>query len=91
MAALLLRDSYHLIALDQRGHGDTDWTANVEDDTGALMVEDTRAFLDHLASERGVERLSLVGMSMGGINSFSTPRSIRSGSTPWPSSTSRPR
>ena len=70
MAALLLRDSYHLIALDQRGHGDTDWTANVEDDTGALMVEDTRAFLDHLASERGVERLSLVGMSMGGINSF---------------------
>ena len=70
MAALLLRDSYHLIALDQRGHGDTDWTPNVEDDTGALMVEDTRAFLDHLASEHGVERLSLVGMSMGGINAY---------------------
>ena len=66
MSALLLRDSYHLVALDQRGHGDTDWTPNVEDDTGALMVEDTRAFLDHL----GYEHFTLVGMSMGGINSF---------------------
>ena len=66
MSALLLRDSYHLVALDQRGHGDTDWTPNVEDDTGALMVEDTRAFLDHL----GYEQFTLVGMSMGGINSF---------------------
>ena len=66
MSALLLRDSYHLVALDQRGHGDTDWTPNVEDDTGALMVEDTRAFLDHL----GYEHFTLAGMSMGGINSF---------------------
>ena len=66
MAALLLRDRYHLVALDQRGHGDSDWTPNVTDDTGALMVEDTRAFLDHL----GYEQLTLVGMSMGGINSF---------------------
>ena len=70
MAALLLRDSHHLIALDQRGHGDTDWTPNVEDDTGALMIEDTRAFLEYLAAEHGVDRLSLVGMSMGGINAF---------------------
>ncbi len=66
MAALLLRDSYHLVALDQRGHGDTDWTPSVEDDTGALMVEDTRAFLEHL----GYDHFTLVGMSMGGINSF---------------------
>ena len=66
MSALLLRDSYHLVALDQRGHGDTDWTPNVEDDTGALMVADTRAFLAHL----GYEHFTLIGMSMGGINSF---------------------
>lgn len=70
MAALLLRDSYHLIALDQRGHGDTDWTPSVEDDTGTLMVEDTHAFLEYLASAKDIGHLSLVGMSMGGINSF---------------------
>ncbi|MDA1061960.1 MAG: alpha/beta hydrolase [Chloroflexi bacterium] len=66
MAALLLRDRYHLVALDQRGHGDSDWTPRVEDDTSALMVEDTRAFLDHL----GYEHFALVGMSMGGINAI---------------------
>ena len=66
MAALLLRDRYHLVALDQRGHGDSDWTPLVEDDSGALMIEDTRAFLDHL----GYDHLTLVGMSMGGINAF---------------------
>ena len=27
MAALLLRDQYHLVALDQRGHGDTELDA----------------------------------------------------------------
>ncbi len=26
LAALLLRDHYHLVALDQRGHGDSGWT-----------------------------------------------------------------
>ena len=66
MTALLLRDRYHLVALDQRGHGDSDWTPHVEDDTGALMIEDTRAFIEHL----GYEHLTLVGMSMGGINAF---------------------
>lgn len=66
MAALLLRDRYHLVVLDQRGHGDSDWTPQVTDDTGALMVQDVRAFLDHL----GYERLVLLGMSMGGINTL---------------------
>jgi len=68
MAALLLRDRYHLVALDQRGHGDTEWTPEdqLEQDNGALMLEDTRLFLDHL----GYERFSLVGMSMGGMNTI---------------------
>jgi pimeloyl-ACP methyl ester carboxylesterase len=69
MSALLLRDRYHLVALDQRGHGDSDWTPNVTDDTSALMVEDTRAFLGHLAG-LGYGRVALVGMSMGGINAL---------------------
>ncbi len=68
LAALLLRDRYHLVALDQRGHGDSGWTPEAElgRDNGELMLEDTRAFLEHL----GYERLSLVGMSMGGINAI---------------------
>ena len=70
LAALLLRDRYHLIALDQRGHGDSDWTPDAGDDTDALMAGDTRAFLDHLAAAEGCERVALVGMSMGGINAI---------------------
>ncbi len=68
MAALLLRDHYHLVALDQRGHGDSGWTPEdqLDRDNGALMLEDTRRFIEHL----GYERLVLVGMSMGGMNAI---------------------
>lgn len=68
MAALLLRDRYHLVALDQRGHGDTEWTPESElsRDNAELMLEDTRQFIEYL----GYERLALVGMSMGGVNAI---------------------
>ncbi|MSQ29554.1 MAG: alpha/beta hydrolase [Dehalococcoidia bacterium] len=68
MAALLLRDRYHLVALDQRGHGDTEWTPEGElgRDNSELMLEDTRQFIEHL----GYEHLTLVGMSMGGMNAI---------------------
>ena len=68
MAALLLRDRYHLIALDQRGHGDTGWTPEeqIGEDNAELMLADTQAFIDFL----GYERLALCGMSMGGMNAI---------------------
>ena len=68
MAALLLRDRYHLVALDQRGHGDTSWTSaqRLGENGSDLMLEDTRQFIEQL----GYERLSLVGMSMGGMNTI---------------------
>ena len=68
MAALLLRDRYHLVALDQRGHGDTDWTPEdqLDRDNSELMLEDTHHFIKHL----GYEHLVLVGMSMGGMNAI---------------------
>lgn len=68
LAALLLRDRYHLIAPSQRGHGDTEWTpdADLDKDGGDLMLEDTRLFIEHLA----FPSLTLVGMSMGGINTI---------------------
>jgi len=68
MAALLLRDKYHLVALDQRGHGDTEWTPDSQlgEDNNELMLEDTRQFIEHL----GYDHMTLVGMSMGGMNTI---------------------
>jgi esterase len=68
MASLLLRDRYHLIALDQRGHGDTEWTPESElgRDNAELMLEDTHQFIASL----GYSHLTLVGMSMGGMNAI---------------------
>jgi pimeloyl-ACP methyl ester carboxylesterase len=66
MAALILRERYHLVALDARGHGDSDWSPDAGDDTNRLMVGDTEAFIDHL----GYDRLALVGMSMGGMTAM---------------------
>ncbi|MSQ41998.1 MAG: alpha/beta hydrolase [Dehalococcoidia bacterium] len=68
MAALLLRDRYHLVALDQRNHGDSEWTPDgqLERDGGELMLEDTRQFLEHL----GYDHCALAGMSMGGMNAI---------------------
>ena len=68
MAALLLREKYHVIAPDQRGHGDTGWTteADAGKDNGDLMLKDTEAFIEHL----GFPQVVLCGMSMGGQNSI---------------------
>jgi esterase len=60
----LARD-HHVLALDQRGHGDTDWAPGGryrrED-----FVADVRAFLD----DRGWPAATLIGLSMGGINTI---------------------
>ena len=68
MAALLLRDHYHLVAVDQRGHGDSEWTSDAQfnDDTFDLMLEDTRQLVETL----GWRKFILVGMSMGGITAM---------------------
>src|SRR5215831_17089231 len=68
MAALLLRDHFHLVALDQRGHGDSDWTSEAQFnlDTFDLMLEDLTQFVEHL----GWKKFVLVGMSMGGITAM---------------------
>ena len=70
LVCLALRDDYHCVALDQRGHGDTDW-APVDDSGGAdysmgAQLGDTKGFVDHL----GLDHFILVGMSLGAINSL---------------------
>lgn len=58
-------DRYHVIALDQRGHGDSDWVPADTYDTDSY-VADLEAFVDAL----GLERFVLVGHSMGGHNAI---------------------
>lgn len=61
--AVHMRDAYHVYALDQRGHGDSDWAGEYPPEA---MPADLAAFVDQL----GLERFTLVGHSMGGGVAF---------------------
>ncbi|MGE3857473.1 MAG: alpha/beta fold hydrolase [Dehalococcoidia bacterium] len=66
MAALLLRDRYHIVALDLRGHGDSDWMSEEAlhaRDLTDWVTDDVEAFLAHL----GADRVALGGMAFGGV------------------------
>lgn len=65
LCCLALRDEFHCLALDQRGHGDTDWAPDA-DYSIAAQREDVRGFVDEL----GLDRFVLAGMSMGAINAL---------------------
>ena len=58
-----LRNTASVLGLDFRGHGDSDAGPST---FGMLEVEDVAGALDWLG-ERGIDRLALVGTSMGGI------------------------
>jgi pimeloyl-ACP methyl ester carboxylesterase len=65
LVCLSLRRERHCFALDQRGHGDSEWSPQM-DYTTESQVGDLEAFVDHL----GLERFVLVGMSLGGVNAL---------------------
>jgi pimeloyl-ACP methyl ester carboxylesterase len=52
-------DRYHILALDQRGHGESEWASDYAPDRNA---EDMDAFVHAL----GLKRFALLGLSMGG-------------------------
>ena len=56
-------DTYRLISLDQRGHGDSEWSPD-GDYTRESFVADVEAVRQQL----GLERFILMGHSMGGLN-----------------------
>jgi pimeloyl-ACP methyl ester carboxylesterase len=58
-----MRDAYHVYALDQRGHGDSDWASEYPPEA---MPNDLSAFVDQL----GLDRFTIVGHSMGGGVAF---------------------
>jgi len=66
VVCLALRSSHRCLALDQRGHGETDWSAT-GDYTFDAHLGDIEAAVDAL----GLERFVLVGQSMGGVNAMS--------------------
>jgi len=61
--AALLRPRYHVLALDQRGHGDSQWTPPY---TTESYVADLEAFVDAL----GLGPMLLIGHSMGARNAW---------------------
>ena len=60
-----LRRERHCVALDQRGHGESEWSPQMDYSTES-HVGDLEAFVDMLRLERFV----LVGMSLGGANAL---------------------
>jgi esterase len=64
--ALAMRDHFHIVALDQRGHGDSDWSEAGDYDT-TFHVADIQAFTDAI----GYDSFILMGLSMGGRNAYS--------------------
>ncbi|MEM9132655.1 MAG: alpha/beta hydrolase [Actinomycetota bacterium] len=60
-----LSDRYHCVALDQRGHGDSEWSYEL-DYGPAAMAGDAFNLVTHL----GWRRFALVGMSLGCLASL---------------------
>lgn len=61
LVSLVLSSQFHVVALDQRGHGDSEWPRDAEM-SPAAMAGDARAF----AAAMGLDQPILFGHSMGG-------------------------
>jgi len=74
--ALTLCARYRVLALDQRGHGDTSWAPD-----GDYSLEAYVADLEAFVSALDLPEVTLVGLSMGGRNAFvyaaRHPRKVR--------------
>jgi pimeloyl-ACP methyl ester carboxylesterase len=62
LVSLHLADRYRVLAPDQRGHGDSEWSRECDYSIGAL-ARDAAAFL----RDRGAQRPIVFGHSMGGM------------------------
>ena len=65
LVCLALRRTWHCIALDQRGHGDSEWSPGLDYGTEAHLRD-----LEGLIETLGLERPVLVGQSMGALNAL---------------------
>jgi len=65
LVCLALRHDYRCIALDQRGHGDSEWSPELDYGTDAHVGD-----LERLMAHLDVGRCVIVGQSMGALNGF---------------------
>src|SRR5580658_5299453 len=65
LVSLYLAQRYRVLALDQRGHGDSEWPRDAEYSNNAMSL-DAEAFIEAL----GLQRPILMGHSMGGRNAL---------------------
>ncbi len=63
--SLALSSDYHVLALDQRGHGDSDWAPD-----GDYSIDAMQGDLDGVVGALELTDFNLMGHSMGGRNSF---------------------
>jgi len=74
----LTKAGYRVIALDNRGHGESEKLYRPEEYDSYIMAEDARRLLDHL----GIERADVMGYSMGARitahMALATPQRMRS-------------
>jgi esterase len=74
--ALAFCDQYHIVAIDQRGHGDSAWASD-QDYGREAYLGDITGVVDALALESPI----LMGLSMGGSNSIAytaaNPKTVR--------------
>ena len=61
-----MQKDYHLIALDQRGHGDSQWAKDGDYSRDAFVAD-----VEAVRQALGLERFILIGHSMGGLNAVS--------------------
>ncbi len=62
LVCLALRDRYRCLALDLRGHGDSDWAPD-----GNYDLDEFVADADAFVTELGLEQPALVGQSLGAL------------------------
>ena len=65
LVSLHLADRFHVFALDQRGHGDSEWAKDSDYSSNAMGL-DAAEFIDAM----NLDRLIVVGHSMGGQNAM---------------------
>jgi esterase len=63
--SLPLSERYHILALNQRGHGDSDWATD-----GDYSIEAHQRDIDGFTDSLDLDGFHLIGHSMGGRNSY---------------------
>jgi pimeloyl-ACP methyl ester carboxylesterase len=65
LVALALRPDHRCLALDLRGHGESEWSPGIDYSRGSLLRD-----LEQFVVALGLDDIVLVGMSLGGLNAL---------------------